>query len=197
MIDNYIDIDSDTLKKFCIIHELQQTSVHNVTAIKDKESFFKKHVLDSLYVFYIKNIKFQTVMDVGSGGGFPGLAVALVRPEATVYLVESKSKKCSFLNMAIQELHLDNVKVINERVENLIEPKCDVILSRGVGKIRNIIKWSINVSHETTKWIFYKGEDVVKEIEESKKLLKKYRMEHKNVRIEKPIKRTYTFINRP
>ncbi|TYB32286.1 MAG: 16S rRNA (guanine(527)-N(7))-methyltransferase RsmG [Flexistipes sinusarabici] len=194
-LNNWIPVDSTIEDKLHLIYEKHMDSVHNLTSIKDKDEFFIKHYLDSIYIFRMYGFKFETVMDVGSGGGFPGVAIALFNPESTVYLVESIRKKCDFLEELVNDVQLGNVEVINSRVEDLSEPVCDLIVSRGVGKIKNVIKWTMNVSRETSCWLFYKGENVFEEIKDADKIFKKKKMRFENVRVEKPFKRTYTIIN--
>ncbi len=194
-LNKWISVDKTIENKLHIIYEKHMNSVHNLTSIKDKEEFFVKHYLDSIYIFNIYDFQFKTVMDVGSGGGFPGVVIALFYPESTVYLVESIRKKCDFLVELVRDVQLKNVEVINSRVENLKEPACDLIVSRGVGKIKNILNWTTGVSRETSCWLFYKGENVFEEIKDANKLLKKKNMRFENVRVENPFKRTYTIIN--
>jgi 16S rRNA (guanine527-N7)-methyltransferase len=183
-------------EKFHVIYKLHQESVHNLTSITDENEFYLKHVVDSIYIFKIRDINFKTALDVGSGGGFPGIALGLIYPERKIYLVESIAKKCNFLEALVKSLGLTNIHIINARVENLQNPKCDLITSRGVTKVKNLIKWTENVSREATIMLLYKGENIHDELKQASKLLKKKHMEYENVRIEKPIKRTYTFIYR-
>jgi len=183
-------------EKFHTIYTKHQESVHNLTSITDENEFYLKHIIDSIYIFKIRDINFKTALDVGSGGGFPGIALGLIYPERKIYLVESVAKKCKFLESLVKSLGLTNTHIINNRVENLQNPKCDLITSRGVSKVKNLIKWTENVSRETTIMLLYKGENIHDELKQAGKLLKKNHMEYENVRIEKPIKRTYTFIYR-
>jgi len=193
---NQLEISPDVEEKFNVIYKLHQESVHNLTSISNKDEFYLKHFLDSIYIFTIKDFNFHTVLDVGSGGGFPGIPIGLIHPDCNVYLVESIRKKGKFLEKMIDILGLKNVFVIIDRVENLTQPKCDLITSRGVSNVKNIIKWTKNVSHETSTILLYKGERVNDELKAASGLLEKKHMEYENVRIEEPIKRTYTFIYR-
>lgn len=196
MISDWIPLDKRKKDKLEAIYNKHMSSVHNLTSIRDKEAFFIKHYLDSIYIFYNWEFNFKTVMDVGSGGGFPGIVIALFYPESKVYLIESIRKKCDFLRELIADIEIENVEVVNSRVEHLEEPVCDLITSRGVGKVKNILKWTGNVSRETSCWLFYKGENVLEEINDADKILKKKNMRVKYVRMEEPYKRTYTIIDR-
>lgn len=94
----------------------------NLTAIDDYDGIFVKHFLDSLdLVRYCdaNGIKLEgTLVDVGSGAGFPGLPIKIMKPELNVVLVEPTGKRCTFLNEVIKELDLKNVDVVNERSED-------------------------------------------------------------------------------
>lgn len=194
-LNSWISLDKKAEEKLQNIYDIHMNSVHNLTSIKDKDEFYMKHYLDSIYIFKRYDFKFTTIMDVGSGGGFPGVVISLFYPETTVYLVESIRKKCDFLKELIESVDIKNVEVIHSRVEDLNEPVCDLIVSRGVGKIKNILKWTMDVSRETSCWLFYKGENVFEEIKDADKIIKKKNMRFKNVRVEEPFKRTYTIIN--
>ncbi len=92
----------------------------NLTRIKDREDFYRKHVLDSflLYTRYTKILKGR-VADIGTGGGFPGVILAIMYPELKFSLIDSIAKKCKFLEDAVSELGLENVEVITSRCENI------------------------------------------------------------------------------
>ncbi len=194
-LNNYLDIDEKQLNLFNDFYLLHKNATLNLTSIKEKEDFYVKHYLDSAYIFALKNFKYKNLLDVGSGGGFPGIVIAIINPSAEITLVESKKKKCDFLLNCIDELNLRNVNVINERVENLKNKYFDIITARGVGKTSDLLKLTKNVSRETTVWIFYKGEKIKDELFDAKKYLNKYKLKVENVRIETPFKRTYTIIS--
>ncbi len=194
ILNNYIDVDDKKLKLLEEFYDLHKNAKLNLTSIKDKDDFYLKHYLDSVYIFKIRNLKPHNLLDVGTGGGFPGIALAIFYPEVNFVLVESKKKKCSFLENAVTQLNLFNVKILNERVENLKGFNFDFITARGVAKTLDLLKMTIGVSRETTTWIFYKGEKIKEELIEAKKYLIKNKMKVENVRIETPFKRTYTII---
>jgi 16S rRNA (guanine527-N7)-methyltransferase len=102
----------------------------NITAILTVEGIVERHLLDSLAVW--KHIPAAaSIVDVGSGGGFPGAVLALVSPEVTVTLVEPSHKKAAFLETLKRDLHLPNLRVATQRVESLGEPHSfDVAVSR-------------------------------------------------------------------
>ena len=91
-------------------------STYNLTALRDEATMISHHVLDSLTLLpYIENA--QTLMDVGSGGGMPGIPTAICRPDLQITLLDSNTKKTTFLQQAVIELGLNNVTVASGRVD--------------------------------------------------------------------------------
>jgi len=88
---------------------------YNLTAVRDEQAMVGYHLLDSLAV--LPHLPGDSLADVGSGGGLPGIALAIARPQWCVALVESKQKKAAFLDQCKIELELDNVEVVHQRVE--------------------------------------------------------------------------------
>lgn len=113
--------------------------VYNLTAIRDQERMLSQHLLDSLAVF--PHIQGNNILDVGSGGGLPGIPLAIAMPEKKVTLLDSNQKKTTFLKQAAIELKLTNVTVVCDRVENYqAEPKFDTIVSRAFSDLASFAK---------------------------------------------------------
>ena len=113
--------------------------VHNLTAVRETEQMVVLHLLDSLSVLpYLANAR--SVLDVGSGGGLPGIPMAIARPDLEVTLLDASHKKAVFLEQARAELGLANVKVVCERVERW-HPQCafDVIVSRAFAELGEFV----------------------------------------------------------
>ena len=112
--------------------------VHNLTAVRDSEKAVSVHLLDSLAVLpYLAGRRF---LDAGSGAGFPGIPIAVARPEIQMDLFDSNHKKCAFLRQAITELGLKNARVVCERVESWRPVgKFDCIISRALAEIAEVI----------------------------------------------------------
>jgi 16S rRNA (guanine527-N7)-methyltransferase len=91
-------------------------AVHNLTAVREAQKMVSHHVLDSLAV--LPYLGAGNLLDVGSGGGLPGLPIAIARPDMNVTVLDSNRKKSAFLRQAAIELHLSNVEVVCERVED-------------------------------------------------------------------------------
>ncbi|HTJ97872.1 MAG TPA: 16S rRNA (guanine(527)-N(7))-methyltransferase RsmG [Rhodocyclaceae bacterium] len=116
---------------------------YNLTAIRDPEEMLVQHLLDSLVVAPFLPHDLKTLADVGSGGGLPGIPLAIARPEIQVTLIETVSKKSAFQQQVKIELGLSNVSIYSGRVEDY-EPKksFDGVISRAFAEIKDFVNWS-------------------------------------------------------
>ena len=112
---------------------------YNLTAVRDEAAMVGQHVLDSLAV--LPWLTFDSLADVGSGGGLPGIPLAIARPEARVALVESNQKNAAFLQQAKIELGLANVEVVQARAEGWRpEPLFDTVTSRAFSDLAEFLR---------------------------------------------------------
>ncbi|MGE4318311.1 MAG: 16S rRNA (guanine(527)-N(7))-methyltransferase RsmG [Deferribacterales bacterium] len=195
MIEQYYSFDKDQLEKIERFYEMHVSAELNLTAIKDREDFFRKHVLDSFLIFTErKHLLKSPVADIGTGGGFPGIILAIMFPQMKFTLVDSIAKKCKFVEDSARELGLDNVEVIVSRAENIKNRKFATILSRGVAKTDQILKYTEKLADKNTVWLLYKGENAENELAEARQRITRKNLEWENVRYDTPIQRTYTII---
>ncbi|BDV03791.1 MAG: ribosomal RNA small subunit methyltransferase G [Candidatus Hepatoplasma scabrum] len=139
----------------------------NLTAIKDYQQFLDKNIYDSLLILKFEIIKEQKIiLDIGTGGGFPGLLLALIYDQINFILVDSVRKKTDWLNYIIEKLKLNNIKVINKRIENLKEweEKIDLILVRAVAKVALLLEISTFLLRKNGLSVFYKGKNYLQEL---------------------------------
>ncbi len=116
---------------------------YNLTAIRDPEEMLVQHLLDSLVVAPLLPHGPQTLADVGSGGGLPGIPLAIARPELAVTLIETSSKKSAFQQQVKIELGLSNVSIYSGRVEDYeAKQSFDGVISRAFAEIKDFINWS-------------------------------------------------------
>ena len=113
----------------------------NLTAEKDPDSILKRHIFDSLQYSRALKPNFR-VMDIGSGAGFPGIPLKIIFPTLNLVLVESKRKRCSFMQATLRELEMDRSEVINIRAEDISskkEGKFDAVIFRAVSGLRECL----------------------------------------------------------
>ncbi|MFZ6754960.1 16S rRNA (guanine(527)-N(7))-methyltransferase RsmG [Undibacterium sp. Dicai25W] len=140
-------------------------SVYNLTAIRDPKEMVKQHLLDSLSAAPAF-VNAKNVLDVGAGGGLPGMMLAITYPDTRVSMIDTVSKKTAFLSQAKTELGLTNVTVHTGRVEALqVKEKFDVITSRAFSELCNFINWSGHLLADGGQFIAMKGVAPAQEIE--------------------------------
>ena len=124
----------------------EENNKYNLTRIMEKEDVYLKHFYDSLTITKIIDIDRQNICDLGSGAGFPGLVLAICFPNANLTLIESNGKKCNFLNIVKDKLELNNVIVINARVEDYAKENreiYDIVTARAVAPIKHLLEYGI------------------------------------------------------
>ena len=130
-------------EKLSQLHDIYEyyNSKINLISRKDFENFYLHHVIHSLTLCkFIENKKLN-ILDLGTGGGFPGIPLSIFFEKNTFLLVDSISKKIKVLNQIIKKLNLNNVQTLNGRVEE-VNDKHDIIVCRAVTSIPNIINWT-------------------------------------------------------
>ena len=194
MLERYISLTGEVKKKFDLLYDLVINCPVNITTIKDREGFALKHILDSIYFFLNRPPEIKSVADIGSGGGFPGLPLAIYFTDWQVTLVESTGKKCEFLKKAAEALGLSNVRVENSRAEKMPPAGFDLVTARGVGSVKDILKFTSHLVHDKGAWLIYKGERLNEELAEVKPSLEIRGIKNETVRIENPFKRSYLYL---
>ena len=119
---------------------------YNLTAITEKEQVYLKHFYDSITLSKIIKLDNQTLCDIGTGAGFPGLVLKIMFPNLKVTLIESNGKKCNFLNIVKEKLELENITIINERAEIYSinnREIFDIVTSRAVAPLKHLLEYSV------------------------------------------------------
>ena len=148
---------------------LEWNEKFNLTAITDKDEIEEKHFLDSLKLVEYFDIENKTLLDIGSGAGFPGIPLAIAKPTAKVTLLEANGKKVSFLHEVVKQLNLTNVEVIQGRAEELKNRECfDVVTARAVKELNILLEISFSLVKVGGGFIAYKGPSAKEEIENAK-----------------------------
>ncbi len=141
---------------------------YNLTSLRTDEEIIVKHFLDSL--LYLKAIPGGnvSVMDVGSGAGFPGIPIKIIRPDITMYLLEPSRKKASFLLYMIKTLGLDGAEVIEKRIEEIGSLTVDIAVTRALFRVRDFYRKASSHVRKGGLLILSKGPRVTEEIKETR-----------------------------
>ena len=152
-------------------HLLLEYNKHtNITAIRDIDGVYLKHFYDSLTLVKVYDLsKEVNVLDVGSGGGFPGIVLAIVYPNLKVTLLDSNHKKSDFQKYIVDNLKLNNVLVVNDRAENYYKKgiQYDLVVARAVANLSVLSELCIPFVKNSGYFISMKGDSAL-EIEEAK-----------------------------
>lgn len=148
----------------------------NLTAITEPKEIILKHFIDSLMI--INKIPEKTkIADIGSGAGFPGIPIKILRPNTEIYLIDSLNKRIKFLNEVINENKLNNTYAIHARAEEIghnkmYREKLDIVTSRAVAKLNTLIEYMMPLVKLGGKCICLKGPNADEEIEEARDAIK-------------------------
>lgn len=148
----------------------------NLTRITEPNEVYLKHFYDSLTIVKVIDLeKINTLLDFGTGAGFPGLVLKIMYPNIRVTLIDSLNKRIVFLNEVIKELNLKDIETIHTRVEYYKEKNFDIITTRAVANLEKLLNYTKNLIDNKTKFIPLKGhiEEELNEINQ-KRLLEKY-----------------------
>ena len=165
------DLQAELFEKyFNLLIEYNQK--FNITAITDKKEVYVKHFIDSILVvdkFITKEN--LSMIDVGSGGGFPAIPVKIMRDDLSLTLLEATGKKCEFLKTVVKKLGLKNVTVINDRAETLAKnenyrEKFDICSARAVARLNTLCEYCMPFVKVDGNFIAYKG-DAEEEVTEA------------------------------
>lgn len=156
--DAKLDIAAQTQQKLLDYLALMQkwNKVHNLTAVRDADEMVTLHLLDSLVV--LPFIDAKHLLDVGSGAGLPGIPLAICLPDLQVTVIDSNSKKVSFMRQAKAELGIANLEVLGGRVEEIAPTrKFEIIISRAFSDLSLFISLTHHLLDAQGKWLAMKG----------------------------------------
>ena len=150
----------------------EYNKVMNLTGIDEYGDVYEKHFYDSLTIQkFIEKINGEKIADLGTGAGFPGIVLAIFNPNKKIYLIEPLKKRCNFLEIVINKLHLTNVVILNKRIEEINE-EFDIIVSRAVAKLNILLELAIPFIKKNGYFIALKGSNGYEEINISQNAMK-------------------------
>lgn len=176
-----IEINEKQQEQFIQYYELlvEWNSFMNLTAITEFDEVIKKHFVDSVSLINALpdlNKKEYTLIDVGTGAGFPGIPLKIMFPQLKIVLLDSLNKRISFLNEVIQKLEFDNIKAIHGRAEDFAKMpeyrECfDISVSRAVANLATLSEYCIPFVKKDGYFISYKSEKITEEYEDAKEAI--------------------------
>lgn len=174
-----IDLSEKQLLQFEKYYDLlkEWNSFMNLTAITEHEEVLKKHFLDSLSI--VKAVKMEdiyTVMDIGTGAGFPGIPLKISYPHLKVVLLDSLGKRVKFLNHVINELGLEDISAIHGRAEDFARQaeyreQFDLCVSRAVANLSSLSEYCLPYTRKNCLFVSYKSGKVEEEMENAKRAI--------------------------
>ena len=172
--DINVEINDEEINEFSIYMDLllEWNEKINLTAITEKNEIILKHFIDSLTIYkYIKEN--DKIADVGTGAGFPGIPLAIMKNKNEVNLVDSLNKRINFLNEVIQKIELENVMAIHSRAEDLgkdkkYREKFDIVTSRAVANLTVLVEYLLPLVDVGGYCICMKGPNIEEELNQSK-----------------------------
>lgn len=184
-----IELSNEQYDKFIKYMRLVQewNEKINLTAITEDEEFIKKHFIDCIKIFKSEEIKkAKSVIDVGTGAGFPGIPIAILDESKDVCLLDSLNKRINFLNTVSSELGLKNIRTIHARAEDgarmaELRGKFDVAVSRAVANMSVLSEFCIPYVKINGNFIALKGPAIEEELKESKNAISKLGGELKKI----------------
>jgi len=154
---------------------IEYNKVMNLTGITKKEDVYLKHFYDSLTTIKAVDLtKIDSLCDIGTGAGFPGLVLKIVFPNIKILLLDSLQKRVNFLNKVIETLGLTNIETIHSRAEDYAKEnrnKFDITISRAVAHTSILLEYAVPMTKEQGYFVALKG-NVEQELEESKEAIK-------------------------
>lgn len=180
LADLKLELTEKQIEQFLKYYEMliEKNKVMNLTAITEYDEVIEKHFLDSISLCQVYDLsKPVTILDMGTGAGFPGIPLKIASPEIEITLADSLNKRIKFLDEVIEELGLEKVATVHARAEELARNKehresYDVVVSRAVANLSTLGEYCIPFVKQGGCFISYKSGEVEEEVENAKKAIK-------------------------
>lgn len=186
---NFSERYDELVAKFSVYSDLlaSESKIHNLTAIAP-EDYDEKHFLDSLFLAETYSFDSETLIDVGSGAGFPGLVLAIAFPNLKVTVLEPTRKRCVFLALVVAKLELTNVVIISARAEDYVKKArgtFDLVTARAVASLPIILELTVPLIKVGGSALIMKGKNYENELIISKNAINKLNITPGKVKIHK------------
>ena len=173
-----LKVTEEKLEQLDIIYNtlVETNKTMNLTRITEKDDVYLKHFYDSLTLAKVYDLsKVNTLCDIGTGAGFPGLVLKIFYPNLEITLVDSLLKRVKYLNNLIDKLNLQGIKAYHNRAEDLIRDgkKFDIVTARAVSALPKLLLWTMPLVNKNGSFLAMKG-NVEEELELSKDIMKKH-----------------------
>ena len=173
-----LNVTEEKLEQLDIIYNtlIETNKTMNLTRITEKEDVYLKHFYDSLTLAKVYDLtKVNTLCDIGTGAGFPGLVLKIFYPNLEITLVDSLLKRVKYLNNLIDKLNLQGIKAYHNRAEDIIKEgkKFDIVTARAVSALPKLLLWTMPLVNKNGSFLAMKG-NVEEELELSKDIIKKH-----------------------
>lgn len=142
----------------------EENARQNLVANATLADVWQRHIADSVQLLDHVPRETGAWLDLGTGAGFPGLVIALIRPQTTVYLVESRNKRIAWLQEQVAQLDLQNCTVAGRRIEAVETFAAEVISARAFAPLPRLIQLSARFSTASTRWVLPKGRSAAQEV---------------------------------
>lgn len=176
--EKYGEQKTDTLLSYLDLVLVRNEHI-NLTAVRDRNEALVKHVLDSLAITDLPEYQqAKTVIDIGTGAGFPGALLAIVSPEKDFVLLDSTLKRLRVIDEFAETLNISNLRTVHARAEEIsrkpeYSAAFDICVSRAVANLEKLSGWCLPFVKKGGHFISYKGENYEEELEQAAKVLKK------------------------
>lgn len=173
-----IEINEEKEKKFSLYSALlkEWNEKMNLTAVTDDDGISIKHFLDSALVLRDINFENKNIIDIGTGAGFPGIPLKILKENIKITLLDSLNKRIMFLNEVKEKLGLKNIETLHQRAEELgknknYREKYDIAISRAVANLKVLSEYALPFVKKDGLFIALKSTDIDEEIEESRAMI--------------------------